>query len=121
VLGAQPELSATQIAEEQQKAMPVVGLPGVGSPGPFAPFAVAFRLGLSDGKIQLLITHAAREPLRDRRRISSRVEGEGRIESALAADLPLEIEVLVRGMSGFRDHVWERSSRQVLDADLLAV
>jgi putative ABC transport system substrate-binding protein len=32
----------------QQRAMPVVGLLGVGSPGPFAPFATAFRQGLSE-------------------------------------------------------------------------
>src|SRR5260370_30264042 len=56
-----------------------------------------------------------------RGRISGRAEGEGRIEPVLAADLPPKIEVFESSMSGFRDHRWERSSPEILDADLLAV
>ncbi len=32
----------------QQKALPVIGFLGSGSPGPFAPYVAAFRLGLSE-------------------------------------------------------------------------
>jgi putative ABC transport system substrate-binding protein len=32
----------------QQKAMPVVGFLGVGSPGPFAPYVAAFHQGLNE-------------------------------------------------------------------------
>ena len=35
-------------AHAQQKAMPVIGFLGVGSPGPFAPHVAAFRQGLRD-------------------------------------------------------------------------
>ena len=32
----------------QQKAMPVIGFLGVASPGPYAPYVIAFREGLSE-------------------------------------------------------------------------
>src|SRR6202047_1423987 len=35
-------------AVDQQRAMPVIGFLGVGSPGPFAPNVAAFRQGLSE-------------------------------------------------------------------------
>src|SRR5258707_10640446 len=35
-------------ARAQQKAMPVIGWLGSGSPGPFAPFVAAFHQGLSE-------------------------------------------------------------------------
>jgi putative ABC transport system substrate-binding protein len=41
-------MTAARGLRGQQRAMPVVGLLGVGSPGPFAPFATAFRQGLSE-------------------------------------------------------------------------
>src|SRR5271163_1037252 len=55
------------------------------------------------------------------RKISSGFEGELRVEPILAADLPLEIKVLVSGMVGFRGHKRKWSSREVLDPDFLAV
>jgi putative ABC transport system substrate-binding protein len=41
-------MTATPVLRAQQKAVPVVGFLGVGSPAPFAPFAAAFRQGLSE-------------------------------------------------------------------------
>jgi putative tryptophan/tyrosine transport system substrate-binding protein len=39
---------AARALRAQQKAMPVIGYLGSGSPGPFAPFAAAFRQGLGE-------------------------------------------------------------------------
>jgi putative ABC transport system substrate-binding protein len=36
------------VARAQQKAMPVIGYLGIGSPGPLAPFTAAFRQGLAE-------------------------------------------------------------------------
>jgi len=41
-------VTAPNALRAQQKAVPVVGFLGVGSPAPFAPFAAAFRQGLSE-------------------------------------------------------------------------
>ncbi len=36
-------MAAAPPMRAQQKAMPVIGVLGLGSPGPFAPFVAAFR------------------------------------------------------------------------------
>jgi putative ABC transport system substrate-binding protein len=41
-------LTAARALRAQQKAMPVLGILGISSPGPFAPFVAAFRQGLSE-------------------------------------------------------------------------
>ena len=41
-------ITATPALCAQQKAMPVIGFLGGGSPGPFAPFVAAFHEGLSE-------------------------------------------------------------------------
>jgi putative ABC transport system substrate-binding protein len=41
-------MAATRALRAQQKAMPVIGVLGSGSPGPNAPFLAAFRQGLSE-------------------------------------------------------------------------
>jgi putative ABC transport system substrate-binding protein len=46
LLGA--AMTAARALHAQQKAMPIVGYLGGASPGPFAPFVIAFRQGLSE-------------------------------------------------------------------------
>jgi putative ABC transport system substrate-binding protein len=41
-------MTAARALHAQQKAMPVIGLLGAASPGPFAPYVAAFRQGLSE-------------------------------------------------------------------------
>jgi len=41
-------MTAARALRAQQKAMPVVGFLGVGSPGPFAPYVAAFHQGLNE-------------------------------------------------------------------------
>jgi putative tryptophan/tyrosine transport system substrate-binding protein len=41
-------MTAARALHAQQKAMPVIGFLGVGSPGPFAPYVAAFHQGLSE-------------------------------------------------------------------------
>jgi putative tryptophan/tyrosine transport system substrate-binding protein len=41
-------LTAARTLRAQQKAMPVIGFLGVGSPGPSAPYVAAFHQGLSE-------------------------------------------------------------------------
>src|SRR3984893_16949291 len=41
-------MTTARALRAQQKAMPVIGFLGVSSPGPTAPYVVAFRQGLSD-------------------------------------------------------------------------
>ena len=41
-------MTAPRALRAQQKVMPVIGYLSSGSPGPFAPFAAAFRQGLSE-------------------------------------------------------------------------
>jgi ABC-type uncharacterized transport system substrate-binding protein len=41
-------MTAARALRAQQKAMPVVGVLGSGSPGPFAPFVAAFHRGMSE-------------------------------------------------------------------------
>jgi len=41
-------MTAPRTLRAQQKAMPVVGVLGSGSPGPFAPYVAAFHQGLSE-------------------------------------------------------------------------
>jgi putative ABC transport system substrate-binding protein len=41
-------MTAARALRAQQKAMPVIGVLGSGSPGPLAPFVAAFRQGLSE-------------------------------------------------------------------------
>ena len=41
-------MTAARALRAQQKAMPVIGLLGVASPGPYAPYVIAFREGLSE-------------------------------------------------------------------------
>ena len=41
-------MTAAPVVRAQQKAMPVIGLLGSTSPGPYTPFVAAFRQGLSE-------------------------------------------------------------------------
>jgi putative ABC transport system substrate-binding protein len=41
-------VAAPRALRAQQKAMPVIGILGISSPGPFAPFVAAFHQGLGE-------------------------------------------------------------------------